>query len=162
VKGGGRRLKRAPAYLVTGALAGFAGVLGLHGRAQAPAVPGQPKPPAGQLQKAAAGPRARASAGGGAPAAAGRRATGRVEPYGYGELAVRVTVHGQRITGLTVPLLRTAEPYSQQIAVQVIPTLKSEILAAGSAKINAVSGATYTSEAYAASVQSALDKLHLK
>ena len=40
--------------------------------------------------------------------------------------------------------------------------LKSEVLAAHSARINAVSGATYTSQAYAASIQSALDKLHLK
>jgi uncharacterized protein with FMN-binding domain len=36
------------------------------------------------------------------------------------------------------------------------------VLAARSARINAVSGATYTSQAYADSIQSALDKLHLK
>jgi uncharacterized protein with FMN-binding domain len=59
-----------------------------------------------------------------------------------------------------VPVLRVAEPTSQQIADQVLPMLRSEVLAADSARINAVTGATYTSEAYAASVQSALDKLH--
>jgi uncharacterized protein with FMN-binding domain len=40
--------------------------------------------------------------------------------------------------------------------------LKSQVMAADSARINGVSGATYTSEAYAYSLQSALDKLHIK
>jgi len=71
-------------------------------------------------------------------------------------------VHGTQITNVSVPVLRTAEPYSQQLAAQVLPMLKSEVLAAHSARINTVSGATYTSQAYADSIQSALDKLHLK
>jgi FMN-binding domain len=154
VKAGTRRVKRAPWYLVTGAVAGFAGVLGLHGRAVTPA---------GLAGSASSGPRAATAPGGGAPAGAGRRsATGVVEQYGYGELAVTVTVTGNRITGLSVPLLRTAEPTSQQIAVQAIPMLRSEVLAAGGPAIHAVSGATYTSEAYATSIQSALDKLHIQ
>jgi uncharacterized protein with FMN-binding domain len=40
--------------------------------------------------------------------------------------------------------------------------LRNEILSAQSAHINAISGATYTSEAYAYSVQSALDALGVK
>jgi uncharacterized protein with FMN-binding domain len=40
--------------------------------------------------------------------------------------------------------------------------LRSEILSAQSAQINAISGATYTSQAYADSVQSALDALAAK
>ena len=36
------------------------------------------------------------------------------------------------------------------------------MLAADSASIHGVSGATFTSEAYATSLQAALDKLHLK
>jgi uncharacterized protein with FMN-binding domain len=39
--------------------------------------------------------------------------------------------------------------------------LRREVLAAQSAHINGVSGATYTSEAYAYSVQAALDRLHV-
>jgi uncharacterized protein with FMN-binding domain len=91
-----------------------------------------------------------------------KSATGAVVPYGYGELSVTVTVRGDQITAVSVPLLRTAEPYSQQLAQQVIPMLKSEVLAAHSAQIHGVSGATYTSEAYAQSIQSALDKLHIR
>ena len=141
-------MKRAGWYVVAGAAAGFAGVVGFHGSgAPAPAALGQPK-------SGSAG----ASA---APSAPARKATGTVEQYGYGELSVAVTVHGNQITGVSVPLLRTAEPYSQQLAQQVIPMLRAEVLAVHSARIDGVSGATYTSAAYAQSIQSALDKLHV-
>lgn len=162
-------MKRASWYLTAGAVAGFAGVLGLSSRA-APAVPaalkGSGHAPAGQ---AGGGTGSGSTAGGsgsvsGQPAAAGQAhsSTGPVTQYGYGELDVQVTVSGNRITGVTVPVLRTAEPYSQQLAGQVIPMLKSQVLAANSAQINGVSGATYTSQAYATSLQAALDKLHRK
>jgi uncharacterized protein with FMN-binding domain len=91
-----------------------------------------------------------------------RQVTGALVQYGYGELSVTVTARGNQITGVSVPVLRTAEPYSQQLATQALPALKSEVLAAHSARINAVSGATYTSQAYADSIQSALDKLHIR
>ena len=39
-----------------------------------------------------------------------------------------------------------------------MPILRSEALSAQSAKINTVSGATYTSDGYKTSLQSAIDK----
>ena len=87
-------------------------------------------------------------------------ATGQSVNYGYGVLAVRVTISGGHITAVTVPVLQTADSYSQQIATQVFPMLKSEVLSAQSAKISTISGASYTSEAYAMSLQNALKKLH--
>lgn len=162
-------MKRAGWYLLAGAVAGFGGVLGFHGGGPAaPAVLGQPKPagtgavaapsasPAGPARSA--GPAARQ----GSATGRARSATGAVVQYGYGELSVAVTVRGNQITAVSVPLLRTAEPYSQQLALQVIPMLRSEVLAVHSAQIHGVSGATYTSEAYARSIQSALDKLHIR
>jgi len=89
-------------------------------------------------------------------------ATGKTEQYGYGEIAVKVTVSGTRITGTSVPVIQTAEQYSQQLAAQVIPMLRGQVLSVQGSRIDGVSGATYTSEAYAMSVQSALDKLHFK
>ena len=157
-------MKRAGWYLIAGAAAGFAGIIGFHGSGTAaPAALGQPKP--GSAGAAAApsapdrttGPADRAGASG--PV---RTATGKVEQYGYGEVSVTVTARGNQITGVSVPLLRTAEPYSQQLAQQVIPMLRAEVLAAHGAQIHGVSGATYTSVAYAQSIQSALDKLHIK
>ena len=157
-------MKRAAWYVIAGAVAGFVVVVDAHGKAATPPIAVHPAASAGGSSPAA-DPSTGPSAGAGGPSGpsgATRRVTGIVEQYGYGELAVTVTVRGNQITGVSVPLLRTAEPYSQQLAVQVLPMLKNEVLAAHSARIQAVSGATYTSQAYADSIQSALDKLHLK
>jgi FMN-binding protein len=153
-------MKRAAWYVIAGAVAGFVVVVDAHGNAATPPISVHPAASAG-ASAPAAGPSA-AAGGASGPSGATRRVTGVVEQYGYGELAVTVTLRGSEITGVSVPLLRTAEPYSQQLAVQVLPMLKHEVLAAHSARIQAVSGATYTSQAYADSIQSALDKLHLK
>jgi hypothetical protein len=162
-------MKRVPWYLVAGAVAGFAGVIGMNSRPAAPSALPAPKGTGGGTGSGQAGKTSGQAGTGGqpgsspaVPAGAPRTATGAMEQYGYGELAVKVTVQGNRITDITVPAIRTAEQYSQQLATQVIPMLKSQVLAVDSARINGVSGATYTSEAYAYSLQSALDKLHVK
>jgi uncharacterized protein with FMN-binding domain len=161
-------MKRAPWYLVAGAVAGFAGVIGMNSRPAVSSVLPVSKGAGGAGSGLSGKTGGQAGAGGSratspaSPAGAARTATGAMEQYGYGELAVKVTVQGNRITEITVPSIRTAEQYSQQLAAQVIPMLKSQVLAADSARINGVSGATYTSEAYAYSLQSALDKLHVK
>lgn len=95
------------------------------------------------------------------PSAATKTATGRSEQYGYGVLATRVTVKGSSIVNVQVVGLQTAESYSQQLANYAIPQLRREVLAAQSSRVSGVTGATYTSQAYLASVQSALDQLHL-
>jgi uncharacterized protein with FMN-binding domain len=51
------------------------------------------------------------------------------------------------------------ESTSQSISAQVAPLLAQEVITAQSARINVISGATYDSEGYAASVQSALDRI---
>lgn len=94
-----------------------------------------------------------------APPTATTSSTGENVQYGYGVLAVRVTVSGGKISNLSMANLQTAESYSQSIAQQVIPILRNEVLSAQSAQVNGISGATYTSEAYLQSVQSALDHL---
>ena len=166
-------MKRAAWYLAAGAVAGFAGVIGLHGRT-APAAPRAAGGAPGRSQPGPSAPSASSGTSPGASSSPGRQAgpatagggtrsvTGAVEQFGYGELAVRVTVTGNRITNVTVPALQTAEPFSRQLSDQAIPLLKSQVLAADGASINGVSGATFTSEAYATSLQAALDKLHLR
>ncbi len=164
-------MKRAPWYLVAGAVAGFAGVLGLHSRTAATAQSAATGPGSGggRAQTAQPGPSTQpgqpgqpSQSGQAAAGGAARSATGATEPFGYGELTVRVTVSGNQITNISVPAIQTVDPTSQQLADQAIPMLRSQVLAAGGAHINGVSGATFTSEAYATSVQAALDKLHLK
>ena len=89
-------------------------------------------------------------------------AVGPLENYSFGKMAVKVTIANNRIVGLSIASLQTLESYSQQLEQYAVPILKSEVLAAQSTKVYAVSGATYTSEAYAYSIQGALDKLHFK
>ncbi|MFI0774009.1 FMN-binding protein [Streptomyces sp. NPDC021212] len=60
-----------------------------------------------------------------------------------------------KVTALRTPSDR---PRSQQIAASAVPQLTREALSAQSAHIDAVSGATYTSEGYTRSLQSALDE----
>ena len=49
-------------------------------------------------------------------------------------------------------------PSDQQISATALPQLIQETIATDSANINAVSGATYTSQGYISSLQSAIDK----
>ena len=53
--------------------------------------------------------------------------------------------------------LNQADPRSLQISEEAAPTLRSEVLAKQTAAVDTVSGATYTTAAYEASLQSALD-----
>ena len=150
-------MKRAPLLVLAGTVAGFVGVLSFHTRPETMTQPasgtgGSPArtPVAAQPTHSVVGP------------GAVRSAVGGTEQFGYGLLDVKVTVSGTRITDVSVPTLQVAEFTSQQICEQAIPLLRSEVLTTQSARIDAVSGATYTSEAYAASLQAALDALHMK
>ena len=73
-----------------------------------------------------------------------------------------MTVTGSRITAV-VPAVDVAfDPHSEQINSFAEPQLESQTLAAQSAQIDGVSGATFTSQAYVQSLQAALDKLGFK
>jgi FMN-binding domain len=85
--------------------------------------------------------------------------TGKAWPTIYGPVQVRITVAGGRITAASAVEYPANTPRDQQINAFAIPQLNREAVAAGSAKIDAVSGATYTSGGYVGSLQSALDQL---
>ena len=150
-------MKRAPLLVAAGAVAGFVGVVSFHTRAAPLTLPG-----GGTGANPGRTPEATPSAPRIAGPSAIRSAVGASEQFGYGLLDVKVTVSGTRITDVSVPTLEVAEYTSQQICEQAIPLLRTEVLTAQSARIDGVSGATYTSEAYAASLQAALDALHMK
>jgi uncharacterized protein with FMN-binding domain len=92
-------------------------------------------------------------------AAATRSAVGSDAQYQYGDLEVKVTMTGSRITDVSVAKLDVYDPRSESIDQYAIPELRSEALSAQSANIDGVSGASYTSAAYEQSLQSAIDKL---
>ena len=102
---------------------------------------------------AAATPSSSASASSGSATA-----TGAVETDRYGDTQVKVTIAGGRIAAVTVLAYNDGDPRSAEISQQAIPVLREEVLSKQTAAVDAVSGATYTSNAYEASLQSALDK----
>jgi uncharacterized protein with FMN-binding domain len=103
--------------------------------------------------------------------AAGRpRNTSQVRPVGstvlvtspavtvaHGIVQVRVTLVRGRITDVTALQLPHDNDVSWRLSSHAAVILRSEALDAQSANIDTVSGATYTSRAYARSLQAALD-----
>lgn len=79
----------------------------------------------------------------------------------YGSVQVRVSFTGKRITDVHALKLTDSSRTSVSISAGAAPVLRHEALAAHSAQIDVVSGATYTSEAYQQSLQSAIDAAHL-
>ncbi|MFF0835986.1 MULTISPECIES: FMN-binding protein [unclassified Streptomyces] len=86
-----------------------------------------------------------------------RTVTGRVAQTQYGPVQVRITVSGGRITQAAAVQAPKGGVSGQKTALAV-PRLNQEAVAAGNARIDAVSGATYTSTGYRQSLQSALDQ----
>ena len=85
--------------------------------------------------------------------------TGSVVSEPFGQVQVQITMAAGKITDVTAVQLPT-HGRSGFISQSVAPILQGEALSAQSASIDIVSGATYTSEAYAQSLQSALDQAH--
>jgi uncharacterized protein with FMN-binding domain len=95
------------------------------------------------------------------PAAASGQATGQVSETPFGPVQVRISYANGKITDVVAVQVPSDRFRSQAIAAYAVPILRSEALQAQSAQIDTVSGATYTSQGYAMSLQSALDQAHL-
>ena len=145
-------MRRAPIVL-TGTAAGLAAVLSFK--------PHQPSLSAAATPTAtpAASATSTATATSTPNTTSTRTATGDVEPTQYGNAQVRVTVSGGKITKIEALQLQGNDPKSVAISSYAEPLLRASALSKQSADIDMVSGATYTSESYKASLQSALDKL---
>ena len=87
--------------------------------------------------------------------------TGAAADTRYGPVQVRITVAGGKLTGVTAVEYPMNDPRDAQINAYAIPALDAEATSAGSARIDMISGATYTSEGYLSSLQSALDQAGL-
>lgn len=83
--------------------------------------------------------------------------TGSVVSTRFGDVQVQVTISGGVITDVTALQLPSGDHHSAEISDAAEPLLREEALTAQSASIDLLSGATYTSRAYAQSLQSALD-----
>ncbi|MEU4524701.1 FMN-binding protein [Amycolatopsis sp. NPDC024027] len=86
--------------------------------------------------------------------------TGDAADTRYGPVQVRITVAGGRITDAQAVEYPRESGRDVRINSAAVPALNEEALQAQSAQIDTVSGATYTSEGYQQSLQSAIDAAH--
>ena len=86
--------------------------------------------------------------------------TGDAADTQYGPVQVQITVSGGRITAAQALQVPQESNRDVRINSAAVPILNQEALTAQSAQIDTVSGATYTSEGYTQSLQSALDQAH--
>ena len=120
----------------------------------------------------AAVPSATASAGSSATASATPTATA-TNPSGtgaytgdavetrWGTVQVEITVENGTITSADAVQFPMGNRKDQQINAYAVPILNAAVVDAQSAAIDAVSGATVTSDGYRESLQSAIDAAHL-
>jgi uncharacterized protein with FMN-binding domain len=135
-------MRRAP-LVITATAAGLAAVLGFHPHSR-------PLPSAGAQAPVATAPAKNGTM---------RQLTGADVPNQFGDVQVQLTTSGGRITRVSALRLPSSDGRSQEISSFAGPELAQQALAAQSAQIDGVSGATYTSESYRSSLQSALDQL---
>ena len=102
-------------------------------------------------------PNATSSSGSGGTTTGTKTLTGSLIQTRYGPVQVQITVSNGKITNIATPQL-PSEGRSGRISQYAAPILTSETMAAQSAHIDLVSGATYTSDAYDQSLQAALDQ----
>jgi uncharacterized protein with FMN-binding domain len=78
----------------------------------------------------------------------------------YGPMQVSVTIRGHRVVAVTSLVYPSSSGRDREINSYALPQLEQEAVAAQSAQIDTVSGATFTSDGYRQSLQSALDTAH--
>ncbi|GAB2855297.1 hypothetical protein GCM10022221_63530 [Actinocorallia aurea] len=76
----------------------------------------------------------------------------------FGPVQVSITLQNGELTGVDIIQVPSENGRDREIASFAVPILTREAIAAGTARIDTVSGATYTSEGYIGSLQSALDR----
>jgi uncharacterized protein with FMN-binding domain len=163
-------MRRAgPAAIVTliglGALASFKSSPGVPAKSSAAlpvnrsgAVAAAPPPPTATTAPPAPGSTPTTATPPTTRAGAARTIDGDPFDNQYGTVQVRVALLGTRVTGVTPLQMPFDRQRSAEISQQAGPLLLQEVLQAQSAQIDIIGGATYTTESYSQSLQSALDK----
>lgn len=156
--------------VIGGTVAGIAGVLAFPTHSAKLTIPSS-SAPATSGGSAAAAPSSTSSPTSAPASSAGnatsspsgtRSATSADQPFRYGDLAVKVTVNGSKITDVAVTTMNETDGRSASIDSYAVPQLAQQVISANSVNINGVSGATFTSQAFVDAVANALQKLGFK
>ena len=149
---------------VTGTVAGLVALLSF--KSHSPAIPavttsgtGMSSSPSSGGPQGSAGPAGQGFATGavGAVPAGERAVTGQAASTAYGPVQIQLLMRSSTIVKVTILKQPSSTIHDLQLGQLAFPRLISETLTAQSARIDAVSGASYTSQGYIASLQSALD-----
>jgi uncharacterized protein with FMN-binding domain len=84
--------------------------------------------------------------------------TGSIADAYYGNVQVKVTISGGKITDVKFLQYPNTHSTSVYINQQAMPYLQQEAIKAQSANVNIISGATYTSQAFIQSLNNALSQ----
>jgi uncharacterized protein with FMN-binding domain len=101
------------------------------------------------------------SADSGTSSSAAKTYTGSAVSTRFGDVQVEITVKDGKVTKAAVLQVPWGNGRDQEINSYAVPILNSETVDAQSANIDMVSGATYTSNGYIGSLQSAIDQANL-
>ena len=149
-------MNKKPFLILTGTIAGTVGVLSYAPSSQASA-PTLTQTAATATTKASSTATKSSAASTSVKQVATRTIKGAVSQTQFGPVQVQVTLKGQKI--IAIKALQTPQGgRSSWINQQAVPYLVEQTLAAQSASIQGVGGATYTTEGWITSLQSALSK----
>ena len=101
------------------------------------------------------------SSSSGSSSSSSRTYTGDSVDTRWGPVQVKITVKAGKITKSEAVVYPTNNPRDQQINAYAVPQLNTETVQQQTGDIDAVSGATVTSDGYIQSLQSAIDAAHL-
>ncbi|WP_433430273.1 FMN-binding protein [Nonomuraea sp. CA-141351] len=126
-------------------------------------VAGVAEPPAAlaPTQAQSSPPTAQGSTGSAGKPSGSRTVDGDVADTRWGPVQVRIALTGGKITDVQVLQAPDGNRRDIEINNRALPILQQEALSAQSAQIDSVSGATYTSDGYTRSLQSAIDRAGL-
>jgi len=135
---------------------GNSGVNQAPGAYATPGAAGTPGTPGAAQSAGTAGAAGNAATRGGFTG----QVTGNAVQTPFGTVQVQVTFQNGTMTDVQALQLPSGRGHTSQVSAFAGPQLRSEALAAQSAQIDTVSGATYTSQGYIQSLQSAIDQAH--
>lgn len=115
--------------------------------------------PSVAASQAAGSPTEPSSPSAASPSGTQRTIAGPVVQTDFGPVQVEVTVEGTTITAARALQTPDGTPHSVKIAKKAVPVLQQETLAAQSADIAKVSGASYTSDGWQKSLAGALEQI---
>jgi uncharacterized protein with FMN-binding domain len=153
-------VKRAP-IVISATVVGTGAVLGFHAHHAATPLAAAAATSTSSGSSPSSGSSASSSSSRSSTTAT-KTATGLAEQTRYGPAQVRVTVLNGKIAKIEAVQLQNSDAKSQAISSYAAPILQQAVLSKQTAAVGAVSGATYSSLSYEASLQSALDKVSYK